>query len=404
MGYSNDSFDWMDFERYLRAERGLSVVSAGKALDMLRLFGDRDYSLALCSFDINALQDALISSEKRYPSRNSRNLLKNTLKHWVRYIFSIDSLDTPVPKRETLTLGDRLRRWIRREREGAGIDIDDILLARIRRMLKAGKSEPRKPSSSKKRLTLSNIVDLILSAKSNRWKAILALLFDLAPRPGEICALDYSDVHGTSDTWIVEFRREKSRNIERHEIMTWIGHMFFVPYHVNHPRKEGPLFAKRGGGRMDTSALRQNLYDRTRRRGIEGYPYALRKEGSTFWERRKIMPISSIRKRLGQAEDSRVFEKHYLIHDVAEYNDDVANAQGRFVPSVEPYVQRYCIHCGTINPPKDEPLYPLLKSKGLVHSKNRCFRCHSILVDDDIEETLQLERLELEGSYTNLQS
>lgn len=383
MGYSSAEFDWVDYERYLRAERQLSDTSVRKALDMLRLFGKNDYPLSLNIFDLQALQEGLIRAEGRYPSTNSMNLLKNSLRHWFRYISAIDDLDDPVQSPVAESFLGRIKRWLLREPLPPEVQLDEVTLSRVKRTLSGSGTEPRIPDKTKKRLTLDAILDLILTSRSKRWKAIWAIAFDLAPRPGELCSMDYEDVHGGSDTWVVEFKREKSNNIERHELMTWLSHMFFIPYHISHPARTGPLFPKRNGARMDPDTLQQNIYDRTRRRNIEGYPYALRKAGSTFWERRKIVPVSSIRKRLGQKADSRVFEKHYLIHLQADYSDDVSRAQGRYVPDVEPYEQRFCIFCATINPPKNEPLYSRLIAEGLADSPTHCFRCGNRLIEDE---------------------
>ncbi|TFH06468.1 MAG: hypothetical protein E4H14_10805, partial [Candidatus Thorarchaeota archaeon] len=68
-----NTFDWTAFEMYLRAERGLSDVSAKKAMELLATFEKADYDRPLTQVDLSSLQKGLFLASERY-SPNSINL------------------------------------------------------------------------------------------------------------------------------------------------------------------------------------------------------------------------------------------------------------------------------------------------------------------------------------------
>ncbi|RLB78533.1 MAG: hypothetical protein DRH24_14255 [Deltaproteobacteria bacterium] len=394
-------WDWDAFRIYLLSERRLGHASARKAMELLRLFAERDYPLPLHCLDLEALQRGLVSAEAHYPSPNSMNLLKNALRHWARFLLRVDDLNTvPTDSQVAIRTSQRVTGGVRgliqrllallhlwRPSPGSVYAIistqeypDEVFMARLRRLLKGQRYTPRMPDGVEGRLSLRKVLEIILASRTERWRALLALAWDLGLRPGELVALDYEDVHMEDNIWTIRVRREKTGVVETHELMTWVGYLFFVPYYEHHPTQEGPLFPTRTGGRMSVHALAQNLYLRAQRAGTRFSAYSLRKGSATWWERRGLLPVSSIRRRLGHRPDSRVFENHYLCLYEEDYSDDVGRARGQYVPTVEPYVQRYCINCGTINPPADEPVYDLLIEQGLATAPHSCMVCGHILM------------------------
>lgn len=364
-----DDFDWTSFEIYLRAERGLSDVSAQKAIELLATFEKADYDRSLTTVDLSALQKALYTASERY-SQNSINLVKNTLRHWIRFVQDVDDL-SDVTKQ--VTFFDRVKRLL-----GGGAEYDSIFAQRIERMLKSTTSTPRQMDGREERLAIPDIVELIQGSRSQKWKALLAFSWDTAFRPGEIVSIDYEDIIHRGSEWVIRVKREKSGDYQQHDLMTWLSHMWFMPYYENHPTKTGPLFPTRSGKRMTVHALGQNIADRGRRSNRKLYAYTIRKSAATWWERTGLLPTSSIRARLGHTQRSRTFEKHYLALFHEDYTEDVVRAQGRFVPGRQGYHQRYCISCDTINPPEDDPSIPLLGK-----SPDFCIRCDKPLLDLD---------------------
>ena len=364
-----NEFDWTAFEIYLRAERGLSEVSAKKAINLLDTFGKQDYDRPLTQVNISSLQRGLYTASQRY-SPNSINLVKNTLRHWIRFVRDIDDLSDVT--RDT-TFIDRLKRIL-----GRGTDVDSSFAQRIERMLKSTTSTPRQMDGREERLGITDIVELIQSSRSKKWKALLAFSWDTAFRPGEIVSIDYEDILHRGAEWSVRVTREKSGEYQQHDLMTWLTHMWFIPYYESHKTKTGPLFPTRIGERMTVHAMGQNISDRGRRLDRKLYAYSIRKSAATWWERTGLLPTSSIRARLGHTQQSRTFEKHYLALFHEDYTDDVVRAQGRFVPGHQEYHQRYCISCDTINPPKDDSSYSLLGK-----SPDVCVRCDKPLIDLD---------------------
>ena len=364
-----NEFDWTAFEIYLRAERGLSDVSAKKALDLLATFEREDYDRPLTQLDLSSLQKALYTASDRY-SQNSINLVKNTLRHWIRFVRNVDALGDVT---QQSTFLDRVKRLF-----GKSIDYDSSFAQRIERMLKSTTSTPRQMDGREERLGIADMVELIQASRSKKWKALLAFSWDTAFRPGEIISINYEDIFHRNAEWYVRVRREKSGDYQQHDLMTWLAHMWFIPYYENHPTKTGPLFPTRTGKRMTVHALGQNISDRGRRSGKKLYAYTIRKSAATWWERSGILPTSSIRARLGHTQKSRTFEKHYLSLFQEDYTEDVVRAQGRFVPGRQEYHQRYCISCDTINPPKDDPSLALLGTNSEV-----CIRCGKPLINLD---------------------
>lgn len=362
-----NEFDWAAFEIYLRAERGLSEVSAKKALDLLETFGKQDYDRPLTQVNLSSLQRGLYTASQRY-SPNSINLVKNTLRHWIRFVRDVDDLSDVT---RDITFLDRLKKIL-----GRGVEIDSSFAQRIERMLKSTTSTPRQMDAREERLGITDIVELIQSSRSNKWKALLAFSWDTAFRPGEIVSIDYEDIFHRGAEWSVRVTREKSGEYQQHDLMTWLTHLWFIPYYKNHKTKTGPLFPTRTGERMTVHALGQNISDRGRRLDRKLYAYSIRKSAATWWERTGLLPTSSIRARLGHTQQSRTFEKHYLALFHEDYTDDVVRAQGRFVPGHQEYHQRYCINCDTINPPKDEPSFALLG-----RSPTACISCEKPLLD-----------------------
>ena len=365
-----NDFDWTNFEMYLRAERGLSDVSAQKALELLATFGESDYERPLTEVNLSALQKGLYTASERY-SQNSINLVKNTLRHWVRFVNDVDNL-SDVTKQ--LTFLDRLKKML----GGKNAEYDSIFAQRIERMLKSTTSTPRQMDGREERLGITDIVELIQGARSDKWKALLAFSWDTAFRPGEIVSINYEDIIHRDAEWVVRVKREKSGDYQQHDIMTWLSHMWFIPYYFKHPYKKGPLFPTRSGERMTVHALGQNISDRGRRSGKKLYAYTIRKSAATWWERTGILPTSSIRARLGHTQRSRTFEKHYLALFHEDYTEDVVRAQGRFVPGRQDYNQRYCISCDTINPPEDDPSIAIIGK-----SPKLCIRCNKPLIGLD---------------------
>ncbi|MGY5859065.1 MAG: site-specific integrase [Candidatus Thorarchaeota archaeon] len=362
-------FDWDAFEIYLRAERGLSDVSAKKAIDLLAIFERNDYNRSLTQVHLSSLQRGLYSASLRY-SPNSINLVKNTLRHWIRFVRDVDDLGD-VTKESTFL--DRVRRIL-----GRSPEYDSVFAQRIGRMLKSTTSTPRAMDGREERLGITDIVELIQGSRSVKWKALLAFSWDTAFRPGEIVSINYGDILHSGSEWAVRVKREKSGDYQQHDIMTWLSHMWFIPYYENHPTKTGPLFPTRSGKRMTVHALGQNISDRGRRQDRKLYAYTIRKSAATWWERTGLLPTSSIRARLGHTQRSRTFEKHYLALFHEDYTEDVVRAQGRFVPGRQEYHQRYCITCDTINPPEDDPSIALLGK-----SSDLCIRCDKPLIDLD---------------------
>ena len=362
-----EDFDWKAFEIYLRAERGLSEVSTKKALDLLSTFSSTDYNRPLTEVHIPSLQKAIYSASDRY-TQNSMNLVRNTLRHWIRFVCNVDDLGDIT---EPITLLGKLKRLLR-----ASSDYDSIFAQRIERMLKSTTSTPRQMDSREQRLSVQDIVELIQGSRSKKWKALLAFAWDTAFRPGEIVSINYEDIIHRNAEWSVRVIREKSGEYQEHDLMTWISHYWFIPYYENHPTKKGPLFPTRKGERMTVHVLGQNIADRGRRDGRKLYAYTIRKSAATWWERTGILPTSSIRARLGHTQRSRTFEKHYLALFHEDYNEDVVRAQGRFVPGRSEYHQRYCIFCDTINPPEDETIYPIINK-----SPDTCISCGNSLMD-----------------------
>ena len=127
-------FDWTAFEIYLRAERGLSDVSAKKAIDLLTTFGKSDYDRSLNQVNLSSLQKGLFQASGRY-SPNSINLVKNTLRHWIRFVQDVDDLSDVTKE---LTFLDRLKRML-----GRSAEYDSVFSQRIERMLKSTTSTPR---------------------------------------------------------------------------------------------------------------------------------------------------------------------------------------------------------------------------------------------------------------------
>jgi len=363
------TFDWTAFEMYLRAERGLSDVSAKKAIDLLATFEKKDYDRPLTQVNLSSLQKGLFTASERY-SPNSINLVKNTLRHWIRFVRDVDDLSDVTRE---ITFFDRLRQIL-----GRSPVYDSVFAQRIERMLKSTTSTPRQMDGREERLSVTDIVELIQGSRSKKWKALLAFSWDTAFRPGEIVSIDYEDIIHRGAEWAIRVRREKSGDYQQHDIMTWIAHMWFIPYYENHPTKTGPLFPTRTGERMTVHALGQNISDRGRRMGRKLYAYTIRKSSATWWERTGLLPTSSIRARLGHTQRSRTFEKHYLALFHEDYTEDVVRAQGRFVPGRQGYHQRYCISCDTINPPEDDPSIPLLGKQA-----DLCIRCGKPLIDFD---------------------
>ncbi len=362
-------FDWTAFEIYLRAERGLSDVSAKKAIDLLTTFGKSDYDRSLNKVNLSSLQKGLFQASERY-SPNSINLVKNTLRHWIRFVQDVDDLSDVTKE---LTFLDRLKRML-----GRGAEYDSVFSQRIERMLKSTTSTPRQMDGRDERLGVTDIVELIQGSRSQKWKALLAFAWDTAFRPGELVSIDYEDIIHRGAEWAVRLKREKSGDYQQHDIMTWLSHMWFIPYYENHPTKTGPLFPTRTGERMTVHALGQNISDRGRRADRKLYAYTIRKSSATWWERTGLLPTSSIRARLGHTQRSRTFEKHYLTLFHEDYTEDVVRAQGRFVPGRQNYDQRYCISCDTINPPADDPSIALLGKKSEL-----CIRCDKPLINLD---------------------
>jgi len=364
-----DYFDWTAFEIYLRAERGLSDVSAQKAIDLLTTFAKTDYDKPLTQVNLSSIQKGLYTASERY-SPNSINLVKNTLRHWIRFVRDVDDLSDV---RREATFLDRLKRML-----GRGPEYDSIFAQRIERMLKSTTSTPRQMDGREERLGITDIVELIQCSRSPKWKALLAFSWDTAFRPGEIVSIDYGDILHRGAEWAVRVKREKSGEYQQHDLMTWLSHMWFIPYYENHPTKTGPLFPTRTGERMTVHALGQNISDRGRRADRKLYAYTIRKSAATWWERSGLLPTSSIRARLGHTQRSRTFEKHYLSLFHEDYTEDVVRAQGRFVPGRQEYHQRYCISCDTINPPEHDPSFALLRK-----SSDVCIRCDKPLIDLD---------------------
>ncbi len=362
-------FDWTAFEIYLRAERGLSDVSAKKAIDLLTTFGKSDYDRSLNQVNLSSLQKGLFQASERY-SPNSINLVKNTLRHWIRFVQDVDDLSDVTKE---LTFLDRLKRML-----GRSAEYDSVFSQRIERMLKSTTSTPRQMDGRDERLGVTDIVELIQGSRSQKWKALLAFSWDTAFRPGELVNIDYEDIIHRGAEWAVRLKREKSGDYQQHDIMTWLSHMWFIPYYEDHPAKTGPLFPTRTGERMTVHALGQNISDRGRRADRKLYAYTIRKSAATWWERTGLLPTSSIRARLGHTQRSRTFEKHYLALFHEDYTEDVVRAQGRFVPGRQNYDQRYCISCDTINPPIDDPSIALLGKKSEL-----CIRCDKPLIDLD---------------------
>ncbi len=362
-------FDWTAFEIYLRAERGLSDVSAKKAIDLLTTFGKTDYDRSLNQVNLSSLQKGLFQASERY-SPNSINLVKNTLRHWIRFVQDVDDLSDVT---KDLTFIDRLKRML-----GRNAEYDSVFSQRIERMLKSTTSTPRQMDGREERLAITDIVELIQGSRSQKWKALLAFSWDTAFRPGELVSIDYEDIIHRGAEWAIRLRREKSGDYQQHDIMTWLSHMWFIPYYENHPTKTGPLFPTRTGERMTVHALGQNISDRGRRADRKLYAYTIRKSAATWWERTGLLPTSSIRARLGHTQRSRTFEKHYLALFHEDYTEDVVRAQGRFVPGREDYHQRYCISCDTINPPENDPSIALLEKKSEL-----CIRCNKPLINLD---------------------
>ncbi|TFG32195.1 site-specific integrase [Candidatus Thorarchaeota archaeon] len=360
-------FDWTAFEIYLRAERGLSDVSAQKAIELLATFEKSDYDKPLTEVNLSALQKGLYTASERY-SPNSINLVKNTLRHWIRFVRDVDDL-SDVTKESTFL--DRLKRIL-----GRSSEYDSVFAQRIERMLKSTTSTPRQMDGREERLEIIDIVELIKASRSAKWKALLAFSWDTAFRPGEIVSINYEDIFHRGAEWSVRVKREKSGDYQQHDIMTWLSHMWFIPYYENHPTKTGPLFPTRTGERMTVHALGQNISDRGRRSDKKLYAYTIRKSAATWWERTGLLPTSSIRARLGHTQQSRTFEKHYLALFHEDYTEDVVRAQGRFVPGRQEYHQRYCISCDSINPPEDDPSISLLGK-----SPDTCIRCDKPLIN-----------------------
>ena len=166
-----DYFDWTAFEIYLRAERGLSEVSAQKAIDLLATFAKTDYDKPLTQVNLSAIQKGLYNASERY-SPNSINLVKNTLRHWVRFVRDVDNLSDVT--RETTFL-DRIKRIL-----GRNSEYDSIFAQRIERMLKSTTSTPRQMGGREERLGIPDIVELIQGSRSPKWKALLAFSWDTA--------------------------------------------------------------------------------------------------------------------------------------------------------------------------------------------------------------------------------
>ncbi len=360
-------FDWSAFEIYLRAERGLSNVSAQKALKLLSTFANTDYNKSLTMVDITALQKALYSASNRY-SQNSMNLVKNTLRHWIRFVHDVDDLSDVT---QPISFFSRIKKLL-----SSSSDYDSIFSQRIERMLKSTSTVPRQMDGREERLSVTDLVELIQASRSKKWKALLAFAWDTAFRPGEIVSIDYQDIFHNNAEWSVRVKREKSGEYQEHDLMTWIAHMWFIPYYENHPTKSGPLFPTRNGYRMTVHALGQNIGDRGRRQDRTLYAYTIRKSAATWWERTGLLPTSSIRARLGHTQRSRTFEKHYLALFHEDYNEDVVRAQGRFVPGRSEYHQRYCINCDTINPPEDDPSISIIGK-----NSKTCIRCDSPIIE-----------------------
>lgn len=356
-------FDLEGFQEYLMTERRMAPITVDQTMKYLLYFRRFCYDLSFLEFDLKVLRTAMMRARERY-APNTLNSLKTALNHWYRFLY-----------RDWNPSGTRAER----EMLEYAMSKQD---AQVAKLMKRGPRKSRRLKDRRDLLTVENIEAMCQRCQTRKWAAAIALSWDLAIRPGELCNLDYEGVGCDARGWFIRFQRAKTGEIQTHYLLTWLAFKYFMPYYREHIGS-GPLFVTRKGKRFTTHTIKSNITPYSKLLKKRVYPYLIRESASTWWRRRKLLSVEGVKHRMGHAPHSQTFEKHYQMLFDDDFADEVASAQGRSIESVEPYLQRFCETCKTVNPP-------------LV---TECFHCRAVLDKDseDLGRVVEIDELQREN-------
>lgn len=236
-----------------------------------------------------------------------------------------------------------LRHWVGFH----GLDVED---KEIRKELKFKRVIPNTKHSDSDVLMPEDVETLINHLRTSSWKALVACLWDLGCRIGELVGLDYADVTRDQFGFVLHIRHSKTV-ARKLRLITPIGLKYFTPFYVGHD-KRGALFKSYRLSRISTATIRSIL----RKKKVGGhiqkpcYPTWFRKSASTYWKKTALLPDAAIRKRLGHTADSKIFESWYFQWgDQSQQNAELAALGVYQEVDVQPKPKR-CWRCGIAIP------------------------------------------------------